>query len=225
MGHAYRHEDGIRVLMSVVTQWTAAIGREVKLRTHTMDRQVWADTFTGLYHVPPLTIPPCTVLDLGANIGLTAAHYQYMWPESKIVAIEMDSDCAALARENAPGVTVFEHAVSGVDDMGFYNPDVRSDSYAVGSPDGVLVITHTLSTTIDMAGMDYVDFVKMDIEGTEWDVFADGSWAADVGAILVELHGDGGSRELVRRGVAALQALGFNASHYRRHPQAVWAWR
>lgn len=205
-------------------QWTEAIGRNVALRPHTVDRQVWADTYTGRYHLPPKPFNPSTVLDLGCNIGLTIAHYQVIWPDAKIVGVEMDHGCAELARLNVPGVTILERAVSGSSGLGSYNPDARSDSFSLGGS-GQEVQVYDLGTTIvDAFGEGVtVDFVKMDIEGAEWDVFSDGSWVDLVDALLVELHDSGTSPEIVARGIEALTGLGYHAVHHLLHPQAVWA--
>ena len=212
--------------MDTETQWTRAIGAAVSLRPETMDRQVWSDTYTGLYHIPPVDSPPNTVLDLGSNIGLTCAHYCALWPEATVVGVEMDHACAELARLNAPGVTIREHAVGGLTGTGTYDPEIRSDSFALGLVGGTEVRVLDLSTTINEAFPDrHVDFLKMDIEGAEWDVFADGSWAPMVDSILVELHDSGTSPEIVAKGISELERLGYQADHHTRHPQAVWARR
>lgn len=201
------------------------IDRGVILRAGTEDRQVWSDTFTGRYHIPPGNVKPSNVLDLGCNIGLTLAHYRSMWPEAKIVGVEMDHECACLAELNAPGSIVLERAVAGAPGLSTYDPGVRTDSFALGSP-GREVRVYTLGETIsDAFGDARVDFVKMDIEGAEWEVFKDGSWAPRVEMVLVELHDSGTSPEIVQRGIDALSELGFQARHHRRHPQAVWAWK
>lgn len=83
--------------MNLDSVWTPQVGRYVALRETGSDRTVWADTFSGLYHVPPVPIWPETVLDLGANIGLTTAHYRTLWPDAQIVAVEMDAACCAIA--------------------------------------------------------------------------------------------------------------------------------
>lgn len=212
--------------MGIEQQWTKAISASVSLRSETMDRQVWSDTFTGLYHTPSFTSPPATVLDLGCNIGLTSAHYCALWPMAIVVGVEMDHDSAELARLNAPCATIREHAVGGAVGHGSYNPAIRSDSFALGFEGGTEVRVLDLGTTITESFVDrHVDFLKMDIEGAEWDVFADTGWNSMVDTILVELHAEGTSREIVARGIEELNRLGYHARHHRRHPQAVWGWR
>lgn len=235
------------------SQWTADLGRSVELRDGTSDRQVWADTFTGRYHLPPADMPaPSTVLDLGANIGLTAAHYKTLWPEAEVVAVEMDEDCAEVARRNAPGVEVHVHAVAAQSGWGWYDASVLAEAFTfvrdgdgpvepqgiLGPQHGVedgrrrLVPAFTLRQTIRQRFCEHLvpddcllDFLKLDIEGEEWAILADPVWAPFVRHLVVELHGDGTSAELVADAVALLEAAGMQARHHPPHPQAVYAWR
>lgn len=228
--------------MSASRQWTPLLGRDVTLRPGTSDRQVWADTFTGLYHVPPDDMPaPRTVLDLGANVGLVAAHYHALWPEARIVGLELDEACVELARENAGRVVLgggapvtFQHrAVSAAGGLGSYDPSGRAEAFAFVPSAGDLPPGHVCveSVTLDRLvvecfGTAGVDFVKMDVEGEEWQLFANGRpWAHLVRHLLVELHGDYPSEYLVTSAVGWLTRLGFQARHHEAHPQAVYAWR
>jgi FkbM family methyltransferase len=208
-------------------QFTGALGRHVSLRPGTSDRQVWADTFTGLYHLPPAELAPATVLDLGANIGLTAAHYAQLWPEARVVAVEMDDECCELIRVNAPTVEVRQEAVSGLGEWGSYDSGVLAEAFAFRPwwRSGKLVESRPLREIIFGAFEPgtVVDFVKMDVEGMEWSLFAHGSWAPLVSSLLVELHGPGGSQELIVRAIVELERLGFEARHHPPHPQAVYA--
>lgn len=218
--------------MNVEAQFTGPLGRAVYLRPGTSDRQVWADTFTGLYHVPPPPGPgrpaPTTVLDLGANIGLTAAHYARMWPSAQIVAVEMDDECCDMIDMNAPSVDLKMYAVSAHGGVGSYDPNGRAEAFAFSTDPalGKLAPSYTLRQIIFRCFEGgHVDFVKMDIEGEEWAIFQTGGWPELVGSLLVELHGEGGSEHLVRVAIEELTSHGFEARHHPPHPQAVYARR
>lgn len=213
--------------------YTPHIGRDVLLRVEGSDRQVWADTFSGLYHVPPVMPVPRIVLDIGANIGLTAAHYKTLWPEARIVAIEMDAKSAKLAQRNAPGVEVHTHAVTGPGGWGSYNPGGRAEAYAFTHSDatGVLVESLTMrQTLLRRCGRHGADFVKMDIEGAEWAIFNRPDWAHLAGHLLAEVHAPGfnpamTSAEMVELACTQLRNIGFkHAEPHPPHPQAVFAW-
>ena len=216
--------------------YTAALGRHVALRPGTSDAQVWADTFTGLYAVPHLDFTPSRVLDLGGNIGLTAAHYQALWPDAEVAAVEMDADCCAMIRLNAPGIEVLEAAVTGESMWGSYCTTDRAEAFAFepGVPphgSGFKGVQgFALRSIIEYAlGWPQVDFLKADIEGEEHDLFAHGDWAPLVRTALFELHPDDDhpddSAALVAAGIESLRALGFRAMHHTRHPRSVYAWR
>ncbi len=218
--------------MSVSNVYIGALGRNVVVREETSDRQVLADTFTGLYHCPPYEIAPETVLDLGANIGLTAAHYAVLWPAAMIVAVEMDEESADLASVNAPNVVVLTEAVSSSGGIGTYNPDVRAEAFQFNprGKEGKPVTSRTLWQIAFGAFPDgCVDFCKMDVEGAEWGIIASPSWAPLVCSLLVELHPVGDMPDdsdwLVTRAVDLLDSAGFDAERYARHPRSVWATR
>lgn len=211
----------------LVPQTTPHLGGIVFLRDGTVDRQVWADTFTGLYHVPPERFSPATVLDLGANVGLVAAHYRFFWPDAKIVAVEIDAENAELARLNAPTVTVLCEAVAGEAGRVSYDRGVRSDSYRIDpfSSSGLADAETLQGIILREFGTGGVDFVKMDVEGAEWKILErTEEWSPLVRRLLVELHGDSTSDTLVEVATTLLMN-DFTVTRHERHPQAVYAVR
>lgn len=214
-----------------IESYTEELGRSVSLRRGTSDEQGWIDVFVKHYHVPPEEMAtPRIVLDLGANIGLTAAHYAAMWPEALVLAVEMDLENAELARRNFPGV-VYQKAVTGFGGTRAYDPSVSADAYALveaQAAERVVDSVGFLPLVVDFFGDDSVDFVKMDVEGAEWEIMqaaAQGWWPRSK-HLLVEFHDeprDGPA--IVARGIAALEVLGYEARHHEPHPQAVWAVR
>lgn len=209
--------------------WTKSLGRIVELRPDTSDGQVWTETFVGQHHLPPTSMrAPATVLNLGANIGLVAAHYQVLWPNAKIVAVEMDKACCDLIHRNAPGVEVVPSAVSAQGGWGSYDPDqpAYARRFVPGDEDGTLVHSRTLTDLIDSYFLHGVDLVKMDIEGAEWDLFETADqWAPLVRNVLAELHGDLRPDVLVHLATKPLQLAGYTVLPHSGHPQAVWATR
>lgn len=218
-GGALPRVDGL-----VYRQFTPDLRREVWLREGTSDKQVWADTFTGRYHIPPDWMPPpATVLDLGANIGLTAAHYQTMWPEAKVVAVEMDISNAEMCSMNFGGQIVTK-AVGGLSGVARYSSDKRHEAFHLAAAGDVQVRRLTMKQIIQKSFGCPVDFVKLDVEGEEHSIFRRGGWAPLVRNLLVEVH-EQINGYTWQDAIRDLQVLGFDAQRHEIHPQAVFAWR
>lgn len=223
-------------------QFTHAVGRPLWIRDGTRDQQTWSDAFVGLYHVPPEDIRPCRVLDVGANVGYTAAHYKAMWPRALVVAVEMDAGNVEAGMLNCPEAAWFRAAVAGWRGTGFYDPSGPSDALRLGAggPEQVEVVTLVdAARWVQELGGGPPDLVKLDVEGSEWEILAEAAeWAPLVPRLLVELHGHGaparlspplegrdGPSRLVGTAARMLEAAGYHAVPHAVHPHAVYATR
>lgn len=208
-----------------IVRWTSELERDVYLRPETSDEQTWMDTFVHRYHVPPETISPRTVLDLGANVGLTAAHFRAIWPQARIWAVEMDAESASMCGANFQGGPIIVAAVGIENGQATYAKGPWAASNSLRSPGATMTPVIAMRRLIDGMG-EHVDFVKMDIEGTEWDLFEyPEGWAERIGSLLVELHGSEPSDILVKRAMDCLSEIGFSVARHTVHPHAVWARR
>jgi FkbM family methyltransferase len=209
----------------MISRYVQALGREVQLRRGTTDEQVFHETFVKQFHVPPEEICPGTVLDLGCNIGLTVAHFEVMWPDAEIVGVELDPDNCLVARGNCRRARLLNVAVSTSSGPQRYS-GAEAWSYRLDASGDRVVETRTLDELTDLfAGR--IDFVKMDIEGAEWDVVkAPGEWPERVGSLLIEIHGNEGRRqEGIDEMTGYLRAKGFTCRKHEAHWSAVWAKR
>ncbi|MGI8597514.1 MAG: FkbM family methyltransferase [Thermoleophilaceae bacterium] len=208
-------------------------GREVLVRPGTSDADTLWDALVRRYHLPPPeavsgggAAGPASVLDLGANIGLTVAHLSTLFPHAWVVGVELDAANAALARRNvAPWsarCSVLEGAVwPEGGELEYHGWSANTSSFRVtDDEDSTAVVRHaravSLSSLVEEAGA--VDYVKMDIEGAEARVLTERiGWARAVRTIKVEVHPpytvDGCARDL--------EALGFATRRDRRHSWAV----
>jgi FkbM family methyltransferase len=200
-------------------------GRAAFLRPGTSDVLVAHLTFVCRFHLPPSELPAqsiASILDLGANIGLTAAHMAQLYPQAKVLAVELDGENASLARINTRASAQRCAVLHGAAWFEAGDVDyVRSagQEYAltargrtVGTEGRVTVPAYTVGALIDCllgeaTGM--VDYVKMDIEGAEADVLTrNTAWAERVRSIKVEVHAPYTAEQCL----TDLEAIGF-ASH------------
>jgi FkbM family methyltransferase len=196
-------------------------GHEIRLRPGTSDvATVWG-TFARRYHLPPDELThPRVIWDLGANIGLTMAHFACLFPSARILGVELDEDNVALARRNVaawPGrCEVIHAAVWSTDGEVRYRgwPGGGTSNFEVtGDPNGALVPAVSLPTLLRERGGP-VDYLKVDIEGAEREVLRYASdWADRVCSLKVELHGDYSAEECERD----LRRAGYETQRDPRH--------
>ena len=206
-------------------------GRPVWVREGTADIDTLWDVFVHAYHLPPAKVQRSgmhVVWDLGANIGLTMADMALRWPEAHVHGVELDAGNATLARRNFESwddrAELIEAAVWPDDGEGWYHawPGATSGYYLHEpepgeEPQGPVVPTLSLNTLLERTGGP-VAYVKMDVEGAERQVLSRNTeWAAQVGCIKVEVHGDYAPEHCARN----LEELGFATTIDRRHGAAV----
>lgn len=199
----YRHlRDGRAPPSSVVEFHPRCLkGRPVWCRAGTTDAMVFWDTFHFQYHVP---LEDCSmdanavILDLGCNVGYTTAHFSVLYPQSRIIGMEMDEGNAEMAKRNtavfgkqveiihgAAWIQDGEIAYDGDQEWGYRVSDLQVGKAGQGrkSP------SFSLNTICEQFGLKSVDYVKMDIEGAEAEVLQKGTdWLTRVRSLSVEVH-------------------------------------
>lgn len=206
------------------------------VRPGTTDPQVLDDTFVGLYHLPPtVLVPDAIILDLGGNVGYTAAHYAALCPRGRVICVEMDAGNAALARENLRSFgdrcTVIHAAAwsedgeltySGTEEWGFRIASLEGETTTRAGTSTRRVRAMRIESILHECGVEHVDFSKIDIEGAEAQVVcASASWLQKVQTLMVEYH-----PPATRESMAdALAVTGFRASDDSRHPRCLYGVR
>jgi FkbM family methyltransferase len=209
----------------MTTRYAKPLGREVELRPGTTDEQIFHEAFVKQFHLPPEQISPATVLDLGCNIGLTVAHFEALWPDADIIGVDLDADNCVVARRNCRQARILNVAVSAISGRQTYSGE-EAWSFRLDPSGDRVVESRTLDELTDLIG-GRADFVKMDIEGAEWEVVqAPGEWPGRVGSLLIEIHGTEGRRqEGIDEMMGYLRDKGFTCRKHEAHWSAVWATR
>jgi FkbM family methyltransferase len=203
-------------------------GGQVLLRPGTSDVVVLEETVREPNHVPPRRRVPRNarrIWDLGANIGLVAAHYAMLYPSADILAVELDEENASLCRRNTDRWTgrceVLEAAVWAEDGFVTYEVDPAREYGAHVAEHGRQVRAVSLNTLLAKHGSP-VDFVKVDVEGAEATLLRTNTeWAAAVRCIKVEPHSPYSWSDCE----ADLRRLGFQTRVDRDRFSAVLGWR
>lgn len=135
-----------------------------------------------------------TIIDAGANIGLASVFYANKFPNAKIIALEPQSDNFNLLCENTnkyENVTPIKMALWGdrtsisVFDQGYGESGFM---ISAGDDDNAT----TIDDIMKLFSMDRIDILKIDIEGSEKEVFEGTyqNWLPHVKCLIIELHDD-----------------------------------
>ena len=154
---------------------------------------------------------PRVIVDGGANIGLAAVFYANRYPGARIIALEPESSNYTMLRKNVapyPNVSAVQAALwSSNTEVDLIDLDARHTTFqtretAVASKRALArVKAITIDRLIRDFDIDWIDLLKIDIEGAEKDVFEfPERWISRVGVVAVELHDyiRPGSTETVR---------------------------
>jgi FkbM family methyltransferase len=140
---------------------------------------------------------PRTIIDGGANIGLTSIYFASKYPQTKIVAVEPDKENFLMLEKNTKqyqGISVLNAGIwnrkanleivnAGLGNNAFTVKEVKDDSKNS-------INALAISDIIDLQRWKNADVVKLDIEGSEKKVFESGYelWLPNVKVLIVELH-------------------------------------
>jgi len=218
------------VFLLLAQVWPHAKTREVKVtvpghsvsvlvRPGTTDVSVFNTTYRSKQYNYDFAKPPKVIIDAGAYTGLSAAYFASTYPEAKVIAIEPDSVNFGLLVRNTSGLANVQavRAALWSSNRQVELTDPGNGAWAfrvaeMGDPGSAGLhsekVAHnripaiTIPEIINTYSLSRIDLLKLDIEGSEKEVFAgSASWLAQVGAICIELHDKfepGCSREFYR---------------------------
>lgn len=136
-----------------------------------------------------------TIVDLGANVGLTTLFFTTYFPHAAYICVEPDPDNALLLQRNlsflGPQICIVEGAVSGQPGEVLFSNDRPSWGNAIDRQrqQGRRVCCYSMHEIVALSPTGNIDILKVDIEGEEQQVFRDsGDWLSYVGLIIIELH-------------------------------------
>jgi len=171
----------------------------VFVRRGTSDVSVFEKIFVWREYDIPCKRNVETILDCGANTGLSAVWFATRFPESKVFAIEPDlANFTLLCRNVSPYPNIIPlHAAvwSTSCYVALQNPGVEPHAFQFGicspdAPNGVRALD--IPTICAMHSIGDLHILKMDIEGGERVVFSVNcdDWLKRTQILLIEFHGE-----------------------------------
>jgi FkbM family methyltransferase len=166
----------------------------VRLRLHTSDTMVFGNVFMDEEYSFGLPSSANVIVDVGANIGLTPIYYAKMFPKARIFAIEAERSNFELMLKNVqpyPNITPIHAALWGSEGhISIADPlpgAFGSWGFTVSSKPGD-VRAITIRSLMRDFGINHIDLLKIDIEGSEKEVFEACDWQDRLDSIVIELH-------------------------------------
>jgi FkbM family methyltransferase len=164
---------------------------------------------------------PQTIIDAGANIGLSTLYFKSLSSDAKIIALEPDSANLEIAKNNVSRNKLKFVSFIG----GALWPTKRSLNIVTDFRDKrswSLRVEESMKGAIEAFTPNElyekfegkVDLFKIDIEGAEKELFSDQAdlkWLSATKAIAIEIHEEVSSKEGI---INILQANGFNLNFH-----------
>lgn len=175
------------------------------------------NVFREEYGRLPKGFLPRVVLDAGAYVGDTAAYYLSRFEDATVIALEPSQESYQLADRNLANyqgrVILLQRALSD------FEGSVRLSGHQTGalvSESGLEVEATTIPALLIDRGIECIDLLKMDIEGSEVTVLRSGvgGWLRQIGMLLLETHG----KEIENEVIPLLEREGFSIHRHRN----VW---
>lgn len=206
------NDDRLEILKNLIKDERASnvcldmkfLGSHLSMRIDDSDIRVFKQIFVDNEY-DSLNLPETanTIVDLGANIGLSALFFLKKYPNAHIIAVEPDTVNFEFMKRNLEdysnhvallqaaiwpsdgAVSLVEHDESneGLGAWGY-----RTETLTEGAEASVSAIS--IPTLMNQFSMDFIDILKVDIEGAEYELFEKGyeSWLDKVGLIIIETH-------------------------------------
>ncbi|BBO82782.1 hypothetical protein DSCO28_33480 [Desulfosarcina ovata subsp. sediminis] len=169
------------------------------LRVPTSDVPTFHQVFVAKDYDFKVITRPKIIIDAGANIGLAAIVFASRFPDAKIIAIEPEAENFSMLCDNVrpyPNIVPVQAALWNQNtQIDIIDPGLGNWGFRVNGGNADAVTTRhrvqavTVDTILETYNLDFVDILKVDIEGAEREVFHDATaWIERVGSMIVELH-------------------------------------
>ena len=179
--------------------WFSSSSKGIRfyLRPNSTDKSVFASVFLQNQYNVDIPFEPATILDLGANIGLSALYFAARFPNAQIVGLEPDKENFEIAVRNTEAYKNIQLINKGVWNkksfIDIVDANSRKDAFMVvetSSPSAASIEAVSINDIMQQQHWKTIDILKIDIEGSEKELFAENfqSWLPHAKLIFVEVH-------------------------------------
>jgi FkbM family methyltransferase len=133
------------------------------------------------------------IFDLGANAGYCSRYFLIKYPGSFLVSVELDIKNFVLLKRNTEHFTNCKcfHAGIWYKDGKVSYSGLNEDAFRIEENETPFsnIDSIRMESLINKVEIDWIDYIKMDIEGAEQKIFSnDLTWLNKVGCINLEYH-------------------------------------
>ncbi len=177
----------------VVTAQEAKHPLFVRLRTS--DAETFKDILLDKEYYYPAPFSPRTIVDVGANCGMTSVFYANLYPDAIVVAVEPEASNYTALLDNTrayPNIIPIHAALwNGDGQVEVFPGWLKAKKWGkwgfrVREGNGCRALT--LTTLMREIGIETVDILKIDVEGAEQEIFSGCDWIDNVKLLAIELH-------------------------------------
>jgi FkbM family methyltransferase len=144
-----------------------------------------------------LNFEPTYIIDGGGNIGLTACFFATRYPNATIITVEPDTENYKLLQSNCKPYSNIHTLQCGIwknnTNLKIENTNVGNNAFTVteiNEASSETLRALTISSLMEQFSMPHIDILKLDIEGSEKEVFEEGfeKWLPVTKLLIIELH-------------------------------------
>lgn len=132
------------------------------------------------------------VIDAGANIGASCLYFKSIFPLAKLVAIEPAPSNLPILEKNLASIDakIIKGALSLKAEMFLHDPGSSDWGYQLKENGTIKVDCFSPRQILDgLSGSDYPLIFKIDIEGSEEEIFQENTeWVSSIPLLIVEIH-------------------------------------
>jgi FkbM family methyltransferase len=180
---------------------------------------LYKDIFVHRFYHFEAQRPNPLIIDGGSNIGMSILYFKHVYPQARIIGFEPDPGIFPYLEQNMEAnrltdVRVVRAALAGQEGALTFFSDGKYGSYLAGDSTAAVPENWTKHEVPCIRLRDYltdpVDFLKLNIEGAEWDVLADSEpMLRQIREIVIEYHHLPGLHRTLHKILALLHDHGF----------------